>query len=624
MSQAKIMVVEDEGLIANDIALQLRRGDYAIEGMASSGEEALHLLESLHPDLVLMDIRLRGKLDGIDTASRVRTDYHLPVIFLTSHADAETLSRAKRAGPAGYIVKPFRQINLCSAIEMAMFKHKSELALMEREAWLSTALQSTADPMIVLNSHGCVQFLNSRAEDLLQRTLFESLGCKLSEVMHLVDEQGSTIYDTALMHKVELGSGTLLRRPDQSELKVEGEVAPSIAGGAFAGVVITIRDVSKRKERESKRREEQKMLALGRLASGVAHDFNNLLTIIIGHASQLKGSTATEQGPRIDAVLDAASTAAGVTRQLLTISGNLVISSEEIDVNDRIHRLMTLMTGSLGSKITASTVLDPATGKVRMNSSQFDQIVMNLLTNARDAMPGGGKVAISTSNVDLPSAKEEGGLDQYVRVVIKDSGPGISAEIREHMFEPFFSTKVDGVNCGLGLSIIYGIVQDAGGRIELGSGKDAGASFEILLPRVAPPAPIAVPPQITAGHASKKTILLAEDDCIVRELLSRYLGELGFNMIIAEDGQEAIEAANRYVGRIDLLLSDVRMPRMDGLALVQLLSVSRPETKALLMSGYIGDSAKFPKKARSMVSFIEKPFLPPNLLERVNQLTSTS
>jgi signal transduction histidine kinase len=628
MSPAKILIVEDEGLIANDIAFQLRRSGYNVLAIASSGEGALHLLQKMQPDLVLMDIRLRGDLDGIDTASRVRSEYRLPVIFLTSHADAETLARAKQVTPSGYVVKPFRQVNLCSAIEMAIFKHKSDLALLDREALLLTVLQSTADPMIVLNPQGCVQFLNFKAERLLQRTLAQCFGCNWTEVMLLVDPNGAPLEDSSLLQDMELLPGTVIRRPDESELAIEGAVSPSYADGALAGLVITIRDVSRRREQEAKHRQEQKMVALGRLASGVAHDFNNLLTVIIGHASQLRsGDSSSESLARINAVVDAANTAVGVTRQLLTMSGNLVLECEELDVNDRIQRLMALMNAALGSNISTSTSFDSSTGRIRMNCSQFDQILMNLLMNARDAMPGGGTVTITTSNFDQTIAGEDGVVDRYVRMVVKDSGPGIPPATREHIFDPFFTTKSEGINCGLGLSIIYGIVKDAGGYINLLNSDGCGASFEVLLPRVDAPGRIGLLP--VPKHTNQwteqtpaRTILLAEDDCIVRELLSSYLGDLGFNLIIAVDGQEAIEAADNYVGRIDLLLSDVRMPRMDGMALAQLMSVSRPETKALLMSGNVGDSAKFTREARSKVSFIEKPFLPPSLLERVNQLTS--
>jgi signal transduction histidine kinase len=628
MSQAKILIVEDEGLIANDIAFQLTRSGYNVLAIASSGEGALNLLQNMQPDLVLMDIRLSGDLDGIDTAARVRSEYRLPVIFLTSHADVETLARAKQVTPSGYVVKPFRQVNLCSAIEMAIFKHKSDLALLDREALIFTVLQSTSDPMIVVNPQGCVQFLNFKAEQLLQRTLAQCFGFKWTEVMFLVDPNGTVLEDLSSLRDTEFLPGTVIRRPDQSELAIEGAVAPSYADGALAGLVITIRDVSRRREQEAKQRQEQKMVALGRLASGVAHDFNNILTVIIGHVSQLKSSDSSSDSiARIDAVIDAANTAAGVTRQLLTMSGNVVMESEELDVNDRIQHLMALMNAALGSHIATSTILDSSTGKIRMNGSQFDQILMNLLMNARDAMPSGGNVTISTSNIDHPSTQENEVVDSYVRIVVKDSGPGIPAETQEHIFDPFFTTKSQGVNCGLGLSIIYGIVKDAGGQINVRSAVGLGAEFEVLLPRVDSLSRVGL--LASTVHAKQwtaqtpaRTILLAEDDSIVRELLSSYLGDLGFNLIVAVDGQEAIEAADKYAGHIDLLLSDVRMPRLDGMALVQLMSVSRPETKALLMSGYIGDSAKFTRETRSTVSFIEKPFLPPSLLEKVNQLTA--
>ena len=382
MRRISVMIVEDEGLIATDIAAQLLKSGYEVTGIVASGEEALAHLSYSHPDLVLMDIKLQGRLDGISTAMRVRSEYRLPVIFLTSHADNETLERAKHAEPLGYLVKPFRQVSLCSAIEMAIHKHRSDLALMEREAWLSSVLQSTADPTIVIDNQGVVRFLNPSAETLLHSSCSQLTGSHWTDAMPLFSEKGEAIDDERLLgdrtlENARLPLGLVLRIADGLEVAVEGEVSPSRTSGVLAGVIVTMRDVSQRHEQEAQLYNEQKMIALGRLAGGVAHDFNNLLTVIIGHASLLaEESTQPNSRSRLGAVLDAATTAVGITEQLLTLSGKRVCESRVFNINDRVRRLLQLLSPSLGSNIRTVSQFDFSAGKIRMNPAQCDQLIL--------------------------------------------------------------------------------------------------------------------------------------------------------------------------------------------------------------------------------------------------------
>ncbi len=631
MHKSSVMIVEDEGLIANDIAFQLGCSGYGVDAIASSGEEALGLLETSasHPDLVLMDIRLKGPLDGIETALRVRSHYRLPVIFLTSHADSETLARAKHAEPSGYLVKPFRQVNLCSAIEMAIFKHKSELALRDREAWLSSVLHSTADPTIVVDTNGVVQFLNPSAEKLLQYDLATAVNSKWSSVMPLFDRDGQPLVEifnkTTPPHEiVKLASGTFIRRPDQTEVAVEGHISSSFSAEVLTGFIVNIRDISIRLEQEARLRFDQKMVALGRLAGGIAHDFNKVLTVVIGHISLLAGETAHEdRHDRLSKVLEAAYTGVDLTKQLLSMSGNLLVEPEVISINDRIDRMIGWIGSTLGPRVSCLTDLDPETGKTKMNPAHFDQIAMNLVINARDAMPGGGTIRISTSNlVELVAGESGDALQHFVQLVVADSGTGIPPEVKEHLFEPFFTTKTMGKGSGLGLSIVYGIVQELGGKITVESKPGCGASFSVLLPRVEeiPANNLGLTLAVTADQTTGKTLLLADDDDIVRDLLQGYLEDQGFQVIVAGNGQEALNTADMYDGDIDVLLSDIRMPKMDGVTLSKQIHLSRPQTKILLMSGCKGDSITTSEMTDSPVVFIQKPFLLPDLLHTIHFL----
>jgi PAS domain S-box-containing protein len=243
------MIVEDEGLIANDIAGQLQKCGYEPAAICSSGEEAIAAVAAGRLDLVLMDIRLKGELDGIEAARRIRAEFHLPVIFLTSHADADTLSRAKMAEPFGYLIKPFRALSLSGAIEMALYKHHTERIAAEREAWLTTVLQSTAEPTIVTDAGGAIQFLNTRAEELLGRAFADIAGTPWDQVTVIQDASGTRVDDllslaTLRMSVVRFPAGSFLWKSDGQSVAVEGEVAPSLSKGNIAGAVITLRSAT--------------------------------------------------------------------------------------------------------------------------------------------------------------------------------------------------------------------------------------------------------------------------------------------------------------------------------------------------------------------------------------------
>ena len=483
MQQKKVMIVEDEGLIANDIADQLRKGGFEITEICASGEEALASLRNSAPDLVLMDIRLKGKLDGIEAALRIRAEYKVPVVFLTSHADAATLAKAKQAEPYGYVVKPFRQLSLCSAIEIALHKHDAERALVEREAWLTTVLQAISDPTIVVDANGAIQFLNTSAERLLSCVLADVAGLKWhsrTPLFHQVSgKKADDLVERAMLGSatVKLPLGIVLRKGEGDDLAVEGEVSPSIRQGNVVGAVITIRDVSGRNQEEAEVREQHKMSAISRLAGGIAHDFNNLLTVIIGHGTLLSARLSDPDDlTSIEALLEGAHAAAETARQLLTLSRKTMLKSEILAVNDCVGRVARMISPSLGSNVDLSLDLDKDAGRVRMNGAQLDQIVLNLTLNARDAMPNGGTILISTSRFDRVVNTAAGDVTEtFARVTVADSGEGMSAEVQEHIFEPFFTTKRKGGGTGLGLAMVYAIVKDAGGEIKVRSRPQAGA-----------------------------------------------------------------------------------------------------------------------------------------------------
>jgi PAS domain S-box-containing protein len=627
------MIVEDEGLIANDLAGQLGKSGYAVAGISASGEEALAALSQSPADLVLMDIRLKGNMDGIDAAVRVRTEHNLPVIFLTSYADSGTLERAKKAEPFGYLVKPFRQLNLCSAIEMALYKHGVDRALMEREAWLSSVLESTADATVVTGADGHVQFFNSVAARLTGYSLPGAIGLRWTDIAPLSSEEtGSAVDDLVSLatigaRQLRFPAGTLLKNRAGVGIPVEGEVSPSISRGKIAGAIVTMRDISQRHALEAEYRHREKVAALGRLAGGLAHDFNNLLQVITGHASLLATGPATQmQSMSISAILNAACTSAEITRQLLTLSRNQVLAAAILPVNSSVERAVRAVTPNLDNSVRLELALDPDAGNIRMNSTLFDQVLVNLLLNARNSIPDGGDIRISTSHLDrIGGNPGEERLETCVRVSVADSGEPVPADGREHIFDPFYSSKPHGKSAGLRLAIVYGIVKDAGGEITLESTAGAGNRFDLLLPRFEDSESlpiIGLQHEPEHGTQGPRTILLVEDQPEIRKLILHFFERHGFRLLGAANGQEALEAAAAYPGPIDLLISDVLMPKMDGPSLARRLAQSRPGIKTLFISGQPGDSIEALRHAAQTSEFLQKPFALPVLLKKVQELIS--
>jgi signal transduction histidine kinase/CheY-like chemotaxis protein len=420
-------------------------------------------------------------------------------------------------------------------------------------------------------------------------------------------------------------------RRSGERLAVEGEVAASLQRKQIAGAVITMRDVSQRNAREALVRERHKAQAIERLAGGVAHDFNNLMTVIIAHGETLAaGMCEAAEIERIQAVLEAARTAGGIAGQLLSLGGKLVLAAELVELNERVRRMVGMMGTSLGACVQIRTVLGAGLLRVRINPAQLDQILLNLLVNARDAMPQGGTILITTMRMPgVPAKVEADRPGDWVCLRVTDEGPGIPPEAQEHLFEPFFTTKRHGQGSGLGLAIVSGIVKDAGGEISVHSRPGDGATFEISFPvaneladagqSLSGKGRAAAAPEGSADQ--KRTILLAEDQPAIQFLITSFLKEKGFHVMAAGNGQEALELALAYPGPIHLLLSDVLMPLMDGPMLARQLSERRPGTRIVMMSG---DPGAWVGSMRDMgldADFLQKPFGLPRLLEKVEEMT---
>ena len=373
-------------------------------------------------------------------------------------------------------------------------------------------------------------------------------------------------------------------------------------------------DITERRALEDQFRQAQKMEAVGRLAGGVAHDFNNLLMVISGYTEVLLEQFKPDDPlqPKAQAIQQAADRATTLTRQLLAFSRKQMLELKVVDVNSIVSDMERLLRPLIGENIELTTRLTPAVGHTRADAGQLEQVIMNLVVNAKDAMPSGGKILIQTSQKDLDPVRREHSLIEpgaYVLLSVSDTGAGMDKETQSRIFEPFFTTKEKGKGTGLGLSTVYGIVKQSGGYIFAHSELGRGTTFRIYLPRVEDPAEHTGPArsaQVAVGGS--ETVLLVEDEESVRHLVRETLASKGYKVIEAENGEAGLQAAEAHEGTIDLLITDVVMPGISGRELAHRVTASRPEIKVLYLSGYTEDAIIHEGVLEPGAAFLQKPF----------------
>jgi len=386
-------------------------------------------------------------------------------------------------------------------------------------------------------------------------------------------------------------------------------------------------DVTERRILERQLRMAGKMEAIGRLSGGIAHDFNNLLGVIIGYSQVLKrrldpGNALLEHVQEIE---KAGQRATGLTRQLLAFSRQQILTPSILKLNDLVFDMVKMLPPLLGEDIDVSTCLSSDLAMVRADHGQIEQVIMNLAVNARDAMPKGGKLRIETANVELDQAyawQHTGAKPgHYVKLTVTDSGTGIDKEILAHIFEPFFTTKEVGKGTGLGLATVYGIVKQSGGYIWVDSEPGQGASFQIFLPQVSEPAAIITPgAPVAEARGGPETILLVEDSEPLRKLTRVFLESHGFQVLVAQDGEEALQVEARHAGKIDLLLTDIVMPGMNGRVLAERLLSKRPGTRVQYISGYADNFIALQGAFEQGMVLLHKPFTEEALLRKVREV----
>ena len=390
----------------------------------------------------------------------------------------------------------------------------------------------------------------------------------------------------------------------------------------------TVRDITERKKLEDQFRQAQKMEAIGVLAGGVAHDFNNLLTVILGNAQLALMNIIKDESFRkeIQEIEKAGKKASSLTRQLLAFSRKQIIKPKILDINEVINETEKMLKRMIGEDIEFLTVLEPDLRKVYTDPGQIDQVVMNLVVNARDAMPRGGNLTIETANVELDetyfqSRNTESKPGPYVMLAVTDNGIGMDDETLSRIFDPFFTTKEIGRGTGLGLSTVYGIVRQNKGYCWVYSKPGKGTTFKIYFPRVAEDmAAVKKQEDFSFEISGSETVLIVEDNEALRNLAKKVLRNYGYAILEAENGEKALNIGETHEGPIHLLLTDVVMPGMSGSDLSEKLQSIRPETRVIYTSGYSDNAIVRHGILRQGINFIEKPFSPKSLGKKVRQV----
>ena len=446
-------------------------------------------------------------------------------------------------------------------------------------------------------------------------------------------------------HTFDIQSANHFGRHDETHTVVSFRIPPplyrqptffvpmAVLAAAVAALAMTLSIKQRRHRAEQAASAEalqhaQKMESIGRLAGGVAHDFNNLLTVILGNIDLLRyslipgGAGSTE----LASIRLAAEQAGRLTRQLLAFARRQPFELHTVPINDVVRGTLGLVSRLLGEAVVVDSRLDDAAGAVRVDRSRLEQVLVNLLVNARDAMPDGGRITISTSNEQVTETEARLHLDaaagNYVVVSVVDSGHGMDAETLAHLFEPFFTTKHEGKGTGLGLATSYGTVRQSGGHIRVESRLGDGSTFLIFLPRVFEPATEVATTIATPAAARRETILVAEDQAMLRALVSRVLQQQGYTVFEASDGAEALDIAIAQGPRIDLVVTDIVMPRLRGTELARRVRAMHPSVKVLFISGYPDDEPM--ENLEPGIGFLPKPFTPQILGERVRGMLEGS
>jgi two-component system cell cycle sensor histidine kinase/response regulator CckA len=633
MEKVKVMIVEDESIVAKDIESMLKRVGYDVPAVVASGEKAIEKVTETSPDLVLMDIMLKGDMDGVEAAEQIRSQFHIPVIYVTAFADDSTLQRAKITEPYGYLLKPFQDRELHTTIEMALYRHKMERKLKESEQWLSTTLRSIGDAVIATDTESCVTFMNLVAQALTGWSQDEAAGKPLDRVFKIVNEETDEPCEDPVERVIRensvvgLANHTLLIARDGTRFPIDDSAAPiRDDSGNLIGVVLVFRDITERRRSEEESLRAQRLESIGILAGGIAHDFNNILTAIMGNISLAR--VYNDPGKISERLLElekASMQAKELIQQLLTFSRGGTPLKETVSLVEILKG--TTAFALRGSNVKCGFLISGDLWPVEADPGQISQVISNLIINADQAMPDGGVIKVRAENLVI---ERDHGLPlengRYVKISIEDRGTGIPREHLHKMFDPYFTTKQKG--SGLGLATSYSIIKRHDGHITAESQVGVGTTIHIYLPASPEGTPLNKKEEEEEEEPvmGRGRVLVMDDEKFIRELASEMLGNIGYETTAATDGLEAIRLYKEAEGSkesYDAVIMDLTVPGgMGGEKAVQDLIKIDPGVKAIASSGYSNSPVIAEYRKYGFCSVITKPYRIKELSEVLHRVMS--
>jgi two-component system cell cycle sensor histidine kinase/response regulator CckA len=653
----RILVVEDERIVARDLQMTLESQGYTVTGVAASSDEAIASATAAMPDLVLMDVHIKGERDGIDTARLLRERFRLPVIYLTAYADAETLDRAKTTQPYGYLIKPFNDRELRSVIEVALYRHDVDARLHARERWFATTLRSIGDAVVATDAEGLVVFMNTAAELMTGRPEGEARGKPAAQVLRLLDvvtgvQVVDPIAQALARREVVHVQGEAMLQEAERTWSVEASASPIVGErDEIQGAVLVFRDVGERRRLQQQVELAEKLASLGTISAGIAHEINNPLAAVFGNIDFIGTQVtrlvdavregrfqldATWQGRLTDIAQTIDDTRLGAERIRNIVDDMRLFSRAHepqrvrVEVDRSIDWAVRMTAGQVKNRARVVTDMEKVP-RVEASESRLGQVLVNLIVNAAQAIPealaaaGGGEIIVRTRFEAGAAGTSAGTGAGHVIIEVADNGVGIPAERLHRIFDPFFTTRPVGVGTGLGLSICHGIVSSLNGTLTVQSKVGEGSTFRVSLPATAevrrPPlgstsaadaAGMAARPE-PGEPARRGRVLVIDDDAMVVRTIDRTLRERHEVTCITEPrlALDAIRAGAEF----DVIICDLMMPKTSGAWVYEQVLALDPglADRILFVSG-----ALFVPEMQSFLESVsnprlEKPFAPRDL-----------
>lgn len=627
-----VLIVEDERIVAKDLQQTLVEMGYDAFAIAASADEALRAATERCPDVVLMDIRLKGDRDGIETARLLRERFNVPIIFVTAHADEVTLSRASVTEAFGYLVKPIRPVELRGALEVSLYKHAMEARLRKRERWFSTTLRSIADAVVAVDLAGKVTFMNPAAEALTGHAFSEAEGEPARDILRLSNTPGDSPLERALRHKqnVTLFEGVLERRTGDERI-ISDCASPVVDEEQLLGAVMVFRDVTAEKSLQKQLELSDRLASLGTMAAGVAHEINNPLAVLtanggfvrleLDRARKLLGDDAAATPADLKKLEEAEQAQADsleAASRIARVVGDLQVFARPPEGKPgraNLGRAIRLAVRSTAAEMRdkCQVVVDAEElPDLAIDEQRLGQVLVNLLINAAHAIAAGradtNRITLSARAIDAST----------VEISVSDTGSGMTPEVLERVFDPFFTTRPIGKGTGLGLSICKGIVQSARGQLTAASRPGAGSVFRLTLP-TAGPLEGPVEPEVIDDAPVGGQVLLIDDEPLVARAIQRALKGYEVTAVNnAADGLTLLLEGKRF----DLILCDVMMPNRTGPEFYEQLAKLSPDhaPRVVFLTGGVTDPALEAFLAATLNPTLLKPFSPQELRVLVKRL----